>query len=116
MLPPGARRDLEERLGQDRDLVARERAEHAGRLERRADVDRDDARVRVGRAHEVHEALVVALDVVDEDALPLDEAAVLLARDALPDVRAGLGDLGRDAAHEADTSFAAACTASMMFQ
>ncbi len=81
-LPAGRRRDLEERLGQDRDLVAGQRADHAGRLERRADVDRDDPRVRVGRAHEVHEAHVVALDVVDEDALALDEAAVLLARDA----------------------------------
>ena len=84
MLPPGRGRDLEERLGQDRDLVARQRAEHAGRLERRADVDRDDARVGVGRAHEVDVAHVVALDVVDEDALPLDEAAVLLARECSP--------------------------------
>ena len=78
---------------------------HAGRLERRADVDRDDARVGVGRAHEVHVAHVVALDVVDEDALPLDEAAVLLARDARADVRVPISvTLGRDAAHVADAS------------
>ena len=110
------RRDLEERLGEDRDLVARERAQHAGRLERRADVDREDARVGIGRAHEMDEAHVVALHVVDEHALALDEAAVLLAGNALPDERALLGALGSDAAHLADTSCAAACTASMMFQ
>ena len=41
--------DLEERIGQDRHLVARQRAEHAGQLERGGDVDRGDRGVRVGR-------------------------------------------------------------------
>ena len=87
VLDVGARlhRQLEERVGEDRDLVAGERAVDAAELERLRDVDRQDLRVRVRRADEVHVAHAVALDVVEEDALALDEPLVLLARD----VRAG---------------------------
>ena len=42
----------------------------------------------------MHEAHLVPLDVVEEDALALDEALVLLARDVLPDeARTGLAFL-----------------------
>ncbi len=112
----GRRCDLEERLGQDRDLVAGQRADDPWRLERRGHVDRDDLGVRVGRAHEVHEAHVVALHVVDEDALALDEPAVLLARDARPDDPADGGGVGGDGAHPRAPASAALCTASTMFQ
>ena len=84
-VPAGRGGDLEERVGLQRDLVARQRPVHAGQLERRAHVDRGDARVRVRRAHEVDVAHPVPLDVVEELALPLDEPAVLLARHALAD-------------------------------
>ena len=76
-------RELEERVGQDRDLVAGQRPVDAAELERLRDVDALDLRVRVRRAHEVEEAHPVPLEVVEEDALALDEAPVLLARDAL---------------------------------
>ena len=110
------RGDLEERIGEDRDLVARQRAVDARRLERSADVDRLDARVGVRRAHEMDVAHAVPLDVVEEDALPLDEAPVLLARDALPDgaLLKGGRPLGLDGRHAAP--FPAATTASTMFQ
>ena len=76
-------------------------------------VDRRDVRVRVRRADEVQEAHAVALDVVDEHALALDETPVFLARDALPRPRLLrlLGLLGGDSRHSA-----AAFTASKMFQ
>src|SRR5262249_14868509 len=79
----GARldRELEERIREDRDLVARERAVDAAELERLGDVDRDDLRVRVRRADEVDIAHPVPLHIVEEDALTLDEPLVLLARD-----------------------------------
>ena len=72
----------------------------------------------------MREAHVVALDVVDEDALALDEAAVLLARDALALPRLLLGrrlDLdalrARPVSLMAVTSWPdAALTASTMFQ
>ena len=82
-----------------------------------ADVDRDDLGVRVGRAHEVHEAHVVALHVVDEDALALDEPAVLLARDARPDDPAARVVVSEVTVLIARAPASAAlCTASMMFQ
>ena len=58
----------------------------------------------------------VPLDVVEEEALALDEALVLLARHALPDGAAleGRRPLGLDGGH-ADP-FPAATTASTMFQ
>jgi hypothetical protein len=77
------RRDLEERVGQQGDLVACERPVHTGVLERLRDVDRSDLGVGVRRANEVDVAHVVALDVVEEEALALDEPLVLLARDVL---------------------------------
>ena len=77
-LVPGRGRHLEERIGLDRHLVARERSVDAVQRERAGDVDRDDLGVRVRRADEVH--------VVEEDPLALDEALVLLARDRLADV------------------------------
>ena len=114
----GHRRDLEERIGQRRDLFAGQRPVDArGRLGLR-DVDRGDVRVRVRRAHEVDVAHAVPLDVVDEDALPLDETLVLLARDALALPLLGgrldldrLGCDGRCFGHSE-----AALTASKMFQ
>ena len=114
------RRDLEERVGQRRDLLAGERPVDARRRLGLRDVDRGDVRVRVRRADEVDEAHAVALDVVDEDALALDEALVLLARDvlALPRLRpgasisVGLGATVVVAAVIRD----AALTASKMFQ
>ena len=89
-LVAGRRRELEERVGQRRDLVAGQRPVDAGQRQRRRDVDRDDQRVRVRRAHEVHVAHAVPLDVVDEHALALEEPPVLLARDALARGIAGL--------------------------
>ena len=85
-LVPGRRRHLEERVGLDRDLVAGERPVDAVERERGGDVDRDDLRVRVRRADEVDVARAVPADVVEEDALALDEPLVLLARDRLADV------------------------------
>ena len=115
-LAAGVGGDLEERVGEDRDLVARQRAVDPRQRERGADVDRADARVRVRRAHEMQVAHPVPLDVVEEDALALDQAPVLLARDALADeplLQGGrAGRLGR--AHAAP--FPAATTASTMFQ
>ena len=52
-LAPGRRRQLEERIGQRRDLVRRQRPVDALERLRRRDVDRDDLRVRVRRADEV---------------------------------------------------------------
>ena len=49
------------------------------------DVDRRDPRVGIGRAHEVHVALAVHPEVVNEGSLALQQALVLLARH----VRAG---------------------------
>ena len=81
----GWRRELEERVGQDRDLVAGQRPVDAVELERFRDVDGLDARMRVRRADEVDVTHLVPLDVVEEDALALDEPLVLLARDVLAD-------------------------------
>jgi hypothetical protein len=75
------RRHLEERIRVDRDLVAGDRSVDALERERRRDVDRDDLRVCVRRADEVDVARAVAANVVEEDALALDEPAVFLARD-----------------------------------
>src|SRR5439155_14267417 len=99
-------RQLEERVGQNRNLVSGQGAVDAAHLERLGQIDRLDLRVRVRRAHEVDISHTVPLDVVEEDALPLDEALVLLARDARADesrLRLGrfdnkrLGDLGHSA-------------------
>jgi hypothetical protein len=81
----GRRRHLEERIGLDRDLVARDRPVDALERECGGDVDRDDPRVRVRRAHEVDVAHPMTLHVVEEEALALDEPLVLLARDRLAD-------------------------------
>ena len=89
---PRRGRKLEERVCEDRDLVARERSVDTVELERLRDVDRLDPCMGVGRPDEVDVAHLVTLDVVEEDAFALDEALVLLARDVLPD-EAGL-DLG----------------------
>jgi hypothetical protein len=82
---PRRRRELEERVGEDRDLVARQRPVDAVQLESLRDVDRLDPCVRVRRADEVDEAHLVPFHVVEEDALALDESLVFFARDALPD-------------------------------
>src|SRR4029077_10746513 len=101
-----------------RNLLAGQRPVDALDLFRLRDVDRRNVSVRVRRAHEVDVAHAVALDVVDEHALPLNEPAVLLAWDALALVLLGrrldLDLLGSDRrrAHSPAASF----TASMMFQ
>src|SRR5919108_677728 len=79
------RRELEERIGEDRDLVAGERPVDAADLERTCDVDRLDLRVPVRRTDELDVARAVPLHVVEEDALALDEPLVLLARHVLAD-------------------------------
>ena len=79
MFAAGHARDLEERLGERRDLLAGQRPVDAVDRLRGGDVDARDVRVRVRRAHEVEVAHPVPLDVVDEDALALEEALVLLA-------------------------------------
>ena len=91
-LAPGRGSQLEERVAELGDLVGRERAVDAVQRLGCRDVDRDDLRVRVRGADEVDVAHPVALHVVREDALTLDEPAVLLARDAL----AGVADLELD--------------------
>ncbi len=85
-LVPRRRRQLEERVGLDRDLVAGQRPVDAVERERCRNVDRDDLRVRVRRADEVDVAHSVPAHVVEEDPLALDEPLVLLARDRLADV------------------------------
>ncbi len=123
-LRPRRRRELEERIGERRHLVARQRPDHARELERPRHVDRADHGMRVRRADVVREAHVVALEVVDEDALALQQPPVLLAREALalPRLRLGrrldLDALGGDGglAHSPTSCPEAALTASTMFQ
>ena len=73
--------------------------------------------MRVRRADEVEVAHPVALHVVEEDALPLDEPAILFPRDVLPDEAflEGGRALGLDGGH-ACPPVPAARTASTMFQ
>src|SRR5207302_6559308 len=112
-------RELEEGIGERRDLLADQRPVDALGLRGLRDVDRGNRSVRVGRADEVDVAHAVPANVVEEDALALDEPLVLLARDALadPDLSGsdddGLGDGrgdGRGLGHRA-----AALIASTMF-
>jgi len=118
------RGDLEERVSQERDLVPCQRPEDTRMLQRLRNVHRADLRVGVRRADEVDVAHVVPLDVVEEDALALNEPPVLLARHALagvPGLRLGLlGDerLGdrRCLAHSPTSWPEAALTALKMFQ
>ena len=102
------RGQLEERVGQLRHLVRGQRAVDAVERLRGGDVDRDDPRVGVRRADEVHVPHPVPLDVVCEHALALDEPAVLLARDGLaggiPDLELDLG-LVRGLGHGPDTAW-----------
>ena len=66
-------------------------AEHAGQLERRGLVDRDDARMGVRRAHHRRLRLAGKTEIVGEAALPGDEPRVLVARHGLADeAEAGL--------------------------
>ena len=86
---------LEERIGEDGDLVAGQRPVDAADLQRLRQVDRPDLRVRVRRADEVHVPHPVPLDVVEEHSLALYEPFVLLARDVRADearLRLGLFD------------------------
>src|SRR5262249_25931718 len=76
---------LEEGIRVDRDLVARDRPVDAFELERLGDVDGDDLRVAVRRADEGDVPHPVPADGGEGRALPLDEGAVLLARDRLAD-------------------------------
>jgi len=75
------RRDLEERIGLRRHLLTDQRAVDAVELQCLRDVDPADRRMRVGGANVVDVGHSVALDVVHEDALALDETLVLLTRD-----------------------------------
>ena len=125
-VPARHRRDLEERIGERRDFFARERPEDALHRLRLRNVDRRDVGVRVRRADEVDVAHSVALDVVDEDALALDEPLVFLARHVLALVRRLgrldldlLGSDRRRAPHHGRhgrVRSAAVATASTMFQ
>ena len=81
----GRRGELEEGVREDRDFVTGERSVDAVQLERLRDVDGLDPCVRVRRPHELDVAHLVPLDVVEEHALALDEALVLLPRDVLSD-------------------------------
>jgi hypothetical protein len=117
------RRDLEERVGRRGDLLPDQRPVHTLELGRLGDVDARDRRMRVRRAHEVHVCHPVALHVVDEHTLALDEPLVLLARHVLAD-EAGLDLLLFDRerlsrcdgglAHVPTSPLAAAWTASTM--
>ncbi len=110
----GHARDLEERIRERRDLLAGQRPVDAvDRLGRR-DVDAGDVRVRVRAAHEVEVAHSVPLDVVDEDALALQETLVLLAPDAL--AAPALLDLDLLRGERRVGHFATDFTASKMFQ
>ena len=125
-VPARHRRDLEERIGERRHLFAGERAVDALHRLGLRHVDRGDVRVRVRRADEMDVAHAVALDVVDERALALDEPLVLLARHALALVgrlrRLDLDLLGRDRGRAVGHGrhfcirSAADATASKMFQ
>src|SRR5262249_50348191 len=79
----GHARDLEERIGESGYFLAGQRPVDAVDGLGGGDVDARDVRVRVRAAHEVEVAHPVPLDVVDEDALALEKALVLLAPDAL---------------------------------
>ena len=116
-MPTGRGCDLEEGIGQNRHLVAGERSVDAGQLERGRDIDRFDARVCVRRADEVEIAHPMALHVVEEDTLALNQSPVLLAGNALPHCGASLerADLGFDGCHR-ELPSPAATTASTMFQ
>ena len=116
-VPAGRRRDLEERVRLQRDLVPGQRAVHAGQLERGRDVDGCDLGVRIRRPDEVDEAHVVPLDVVEEDPLALHQPAILLARHALADEALLEGGRlgGLDGGHAVSPP-ATLCTASTMFQ
>ena len=112
-LPARRAGDLEERIGESRDLLAGERAVDALDLLGLRHVDRGDVCVRIRRPDEMDVAHPVALDVVDEDALALREPAVLLARDAFPEQALADFDLGR---RDGRVHFATDLTASTMFQ
>jgi hypothetical protein len=77
------RRELEERVREDCDLVTGQRSVDAGQLQGLRHVHVLDARVRVRGADEVDVAHLVTLDVVEEDAFALQEPLVLLAWDVL---------------------------------
>ena len=72
-------------------IGAGEDAEHAGHRQRRRLVDRNDARVRVRRAHHRRVRLTGKTEIVGEAALPGDEPRVFVARHGLADeAKAGL--------------------------
>ena len=116
-VPAGHARDLEERIGERRDLLAGQRPVHAVHRLGRRHVDARDVRVRVRRAHEVDVAHPVPLDVVDEDALALQEALVLAPLDALAaPALLHLDGRRRDGRRRVLAHFPTALTASTMFQ
>ena len=116
-LAPRRRRHLEERIRLRRDLLADQRPVHALDRLGLGDVDGHDPGVGVRRADEVDVAHAVALDVVEEDALALYEALVLLARDARAGeaLLRGLDLVGGDGRHAGTSPRAAASIASTMF-
>ena len=59
--------------------------EHAGRRRGARDIDRDEPRMRMGRAHEHGISLARPVEIVDEAPAPGEEPLVLDARHALSD-------------------------------
>ena len=71
-------RDRRELVG--RAIGAGEDAEHAGHFPRRCGIDRDNARVRIGRPHHDGVDLAVEMKIVGELTSARDQTLVLLAR------------------------------------
>ena len=68
-----------------REIGAGEHAEHARHRLRRRSIDRDNARVRIGRAHHDRIGLAVEIEIVGEAAFAGDEPRVLGAGHGLAD-------------------------------
>src|SRR6266550_3760127 len=73
--------DFDKRLGLRGDFLAGDRTYHAGQGFCGGCVDTDDARMRVGRAHETQVEHLVQLDIVGEFAAAAEETVFFLARE-----------------------------------
>ena len=88
-LDAGRRPRHRQRRGQVAHVLAGEDGLDAGARERLGRVDRDDLRVRLGRAHDRHVQHAVQDEVVDVRRAAGDQPRVLLAADRLADVLGG---------------------------